>query len=457
MEMISAITKKRDWDTKILDPKISGKWKREFEIQGAKMEIVNKVFELLVLSMDEDKFQGDNEYQWILDITVDPNEIGLKCNGCECKRCGEDPVYNMEDGDITENKQRKNIDCTCDCVLNLDTIKQSYLEKFIVTNNKFVNAKLRKEFIKTVNVFTKGRVKDFHPGSGETMVDILHPSLYCYVDGITETKNLDGLEKSSLFQWIPCNYSLINKKFVSQIHGLDQKEFPELHNSIETIFSNILHGFQNVFSNLHKNKRTEDLISLNNFENLQVIVKIGSTELTPEKPRSSSSSFHLEGILEENIIATGIYYYDMQNITESYLSFRTVVDEYCVDYPQNHNDYVEAHYGLTEMSEIGDTETVMPLGKIHTKKNMSLVFPNFLQHRVDDFELVDKTKTGYRKILVFFLIDPRKRIISTENIVRNPMSLEEAKMCRELLMFHRKYKIKEQGNFFERGWSLCEH
>ncbi len=37
------------------------------------------------------------------------------------------------------------------------------------------------------------------------------------------------------------------------------------------------------------------------------------------------------------------------------------------------------------------------------------------------------------------------------------MTLEDAKLYRELLMFQRKYEIDEQTQFFERGWSLCEH
>lgn len=468
MNMISAITKKNDWKIKIVDDKISKKWKKEFLAQGADINIVDKVFQLLIMSIDEKTYDGDNNYPWILNLTVNPDDIGLDCKDCKCRNCDCEPYYTDAEDDYSdekvseEYKKRKTIECTCYTVLNLNKLKQKYLEKFIVTDNKFVNAKLRREFIKATSAFAKSKEKDYHPGSSDTMVDILHPSLYCYVDGITEIHCTEELEKPSLFQWIPCNYSLQEKKFISQIHGLNQEDFPELHNSIESIFTNFLPGFQNVFNGLYNNKRTDELISLNNFENLQVIVKIGSTELTPGKSASSPSNWHLEGIESEKIIATGIYYYDMQNITDSYLSFRTVIDEYEINYPQNHDDYVKAHYGLEQIPDRrpyygNNTDSTMSLGKIHTKKNMCLIFPNFLQHRVDDFMLVDKTKSGHRDILVFFLIDPRKKIISTENILSNEMSPEDAQIYRDLLMFHRKYTVKDQQNFFERGWSLCEH
>ena len=79
------------------------------------------------------------------------------------------------------------------------------------------------------------------------------------------------------------------------------------------------------------------------------------------------------------------------------------------------------------------------------------------QHKVEKFELEDEKKNGNRNILVFFLIDPRKKVISTADIVSNEMTPKEAKIYRELLMFQRKYKVKDQESFFERGWSLCEH
>lgn len=464
MDLINTITKKKEWKTKFVNPEISDKWKNEFLAQGADPKIVEKVFQLLKLSLEEKIYESyDADFPWILDITTNPRMIGLQCNGCECKNCHETPYYSdwedemdSDSGEKEEYRKVLETKCSCHAVLNLDKIKQDYLEKFIVTDHKLIDSNLRKDFIKAVKKFTKGKEKDYHPGTSETVIDTIHPSLYCYVDGITQIKGDDNLEKPSLFQWIPANYSLKDNKFTSPINGCDQDEYPDLYNCIEMIFSKFLNGFQNVFSNLYKNHRMDNQISLNDYDDLQVIVKIGSTELTSLKNKSTGTNFHLEGIREEQILATGIYYYDMQNVTDSYLSFRTVTS-WDIDYPQNHTDYVEAHYGLTDIDGSDDTESVIPLGKIHTKKNMCLVFPNFLQHRVDEFELVDKTKDGHRDILVFFLIDPRKKIISTANIVNNEMSLEEAKIYRELLMFQRKFEIRDQSSFFERGWSLCEH
>lgn len=48
---------------------------------------------------------------------------------------------------------------------------------------------------------------------------------------------------------------------------------------------------------------------------------------TPEKPQYTGGSWHVEGMMNEAIISTGIYYYDEENITESALAFRSAVSQ----------------------------------------------------------------------------------------------------------------------------------
>lgn len=61
-------------------------------------------------------------------------------------------------------------------------------------------------------------------------------------------------------------------------------------------------------------------------EGLQIIVKLSSIELTPEKPQYEGGNWHIEGMLNEHIAATALYYYDVDNVTESRISFRTAAD-----------------------------------------------------------------------------------------------------------------------------------
>ncbi len=61
-------------------------------------------------------------------------------------------------------------------------------------------------------------------------------------------------------------------------------------------------------------------------QGLQIIVKLANIHLTAEKPDYAGGSWHVEGPLNEHICATAIYYYDSENVTDSFLEFRQHVD-----------------------------------------------------------------------------------------------------------------------------------
>lgn len=77
------------------------------------------------------------------------------------------------------------------------------------------------------------------------------------------------------------------------------------------------------------------------------------------------------------------------------------------------SEYLAAQYlfGVEQ-----DGPAIQPLGRILTRPNRALAFPNILQHRVSPFSLKDPTKPGNRKILALFLVDPSTRILSTSNV-----------------------------------------
>ncbi|MDP2439528.1 MAG: DUF4246 family protein [archaeon] len=255
--------------------------------------------------------------------------------------------------------------------------------------------------------------------------------------------------------------------------------------------------------------------------NLQVIVKLADIRLGPENPSSAGSSWHVEGMRDESIVASGIYYFDAQNVISSAkrrewhpspslaelcwrtisafnldtsplhprvlahrpqssasachteLSFRGSV---CApDYPQFDNDGVAQCYGLVDEGPL-----CQPRGSIVTTPGRAICFPNVLQHRVDDFELQIPSRPGYRRILVFWLCNPSHRILSTANVPPQqrdwyplqqspqddhdaqglgsmPYSLDHAKLIRRVLMEERKRFVTSYNESYEREFSLCEH
>ncbi|NUR03340.1 MAG: DUF4246 domain-containing protein [Streptomyces sp.] len=191
---------------------------------------------------------------------------------------------------------------------------------------------------------------------------------------------------------------------------------------------------------------------------LQVIVKLAAIHLTPDKPEYPGGSWHVEGMMNERIVSTGIYYWDSENITESRLSFRAAVDD--PEYEQSDDNGVREVYGLENDGALNQT-----LGSASTPAGRCLAFPNVLQHRVGSFRLADPTRPGYRKILAFFLVDPSTKITSTSDVPpqqpwsdTSTMTLEQARDYREQLMRERKFFVDEHNEqVYEREFSLCEH
>ncbi|KAJ2128176.1 hypothetical protein IW136_006180, partial [Coemansia sp. RSA 678] len=146
---------------------------------------------------------------------------------------------------------------------------------------------------------------------------------------------------------------------------------------------------------------------------LQAIFKMSNICLTPEQPEYEGGSWHVEAMANERIVATGIYYYDVENITESTLNFRESVEEY-FDYEQGDHDGVNRAYGIFEDDHSDEVQLAQKIGGVQAKNGRCIVFPNIYQHQVSGFKLADPTKPGHRKILAFFFIDPTTRIPSTE-------------------------------------------
>ncbi|KAI9330254.1 hypothetical protein DFJ73DRAFT_858958 [Zopfochytrium polystomum] len=135
---------------------------------------------------------------------------------------------------------------------------------------------------------------------------------------------------------------------------------------------------------------------------LQVIFKMTNIHLTPEKPDYPGGSWHIEGMENECIAATGLIYYDVENITESRLSFRNVFDDGNWSYGQDDYEYLQYLFGF----ENENSKPLQSTGSAVARGGRCVVFPNFLHHKLEPFSLQDRTRPGHRKMLAFFLVHP---------------------------------------------------
>ncbi|OAJ40776.1 hypothetical protein BDEG_24477 [Batrachochytrium dendrobatidis JEL423] len=143
--------------------------------------------------------------------------------------------------------------------------------------------------------------------------------------------------------------------------------------------------------------------------NLQVIVKLTNIQLTPSKPKYDEGNWHIEGPINESIVATGLYYYDVENITTPKLDFRAAVDQF--EREMESDMYWKDVYGINRKSRRNQY-----IGSLELPNGRCAVYPNRYQHKEQSFELADPTQPGHCKILTFFVVNPACRIVSTAHV-----------------------------------------
>ncbi|MFJ6834310.1 DUF4246 domain-containing protein [Streptomyces sp. NPDC091209] len=403
-------------------------------------------------------------------------------------------------------------------------------------SDTLVDDKLRSRLREAVRVLEQvpEAELDWHPGSDGQVLDLVHPSLFCLVRGVSggperawqnPTNRYSKYEFSEKFQWLPTDVDVRDDgdvTFRSYVNNVHPETHRELASVLPDLFACLRPLLENVLTDLHHPRplrieadpygwyesREPEYPDKSSFDDgeayeeavraweeahdrwwesrrptipdapaftppelpeesarvdlrgrrLQVIVKLATIHLTPDKPEYPGGSWHVEGMLNERIVSTGIYYWDSENITESRLSFRAALDD--PNYEQNDDNGLREVYGLENEDALNQM-----LGSASTPAGRCLAFPNVLQHRVGSFRLMDHTRPGHRKILAFFLVDPSEEITSTSDVPpqqpwseASTMTLEQAKSYREQLMQERKFFVDEHNEqLYEREFSLCEH
>eukprot|EP00916_Digyalum_oweni_P013015 GHVL01021391.1.p1 GENE.GHVL01021391.1~~GHVL01021391.1.p1 ORF type:complete len:420 (+),score=102.86 GHVL01021391.1:92-1351(+) len=389
-EIASSIRAKPEWWKKIENVDILNKWR---------LECVNKNINGHTLT--------DNNFDFVLEelkfhASLSDDNIRLS------------PVLGAWESDTLINKDMKNK--LCDYVTNWE--------------NNLVK-------------------KDFHPNTNNQILDLIHPSLCPVVYGLTRivddkndvkkynsvkeqfddsfnlktkilensTEKMWGFCWSKSFQWLPCDVEVDknkNAKILSYINNLDPNEHEELYNIIQNIITSSLPIFEKCLTNAFSpwpNAFDEDAVLERKFpehyeipkmeqvnfngQKLQLMVKIANMILAPDTPEYPGGVWHVEGMRNENIVATFIYYFDSKNIGESLLEFRKSVSDPV--YEQSDEDFCEEMYGLHDEDIIVDH-----MGAINCTHGKCISFPNYLQHRVMPFELEDKTKCGQKNFGIFF-------------------------------------------------------
>ncbi|OBZ77481.1 hypothetical protein A0H81_02708 [Grifola frondosa] len=211
-------------------------------------------------------------------------------------------------------------------------------------------------------------------------------------------------------------------------------------------------------------------LSLNG-RKLQVIIKLANIVLTPERPKYPGGSWHVEGMVNEEIVATGIYYYASDNISESKLAFRAAVgdgtDEAGVswNYEQSDDRGWTVAFGLRqwrsmnqELGSIMATEDKSSLGRgrysafsLSTRRG-----PSSRRATFPAATIVVPRRAG--KVPALRALPQEIWDMIMQYALAGTVSLEEAKQDRLALMEERSHFVIEHNReIFEVEFNMCEH
>lgn len=497
--ILEGITARNSWYEKVFDRKIVSKWKSEFitDCKATKSEIseLELKFKLsyfwAALGYLRATSQGSKQF-----VRCDWDDSDPYCESCTKifkEQIVEDEDFKSErkkrefiktmDDDLgwTEKFMDADFNCShplCDCIPPDHNIHNyvNYHRKNLLSD------KLRKGLKKVISLMTEQETVDWHPGSNAQVHDIIHPSLYCYVSGKTRHTNGNVSPKVAeefRYQWLPSEFRISSKgraSLSSYINNLKADKYPAFQPLIEETLSNFIPELEVILKRDIKDT------------SLQVIVKVASIYLSSKNPDYKGGSWHIEGMPYEYIAATCIHYLSVEDITDSYLEFRkpVYINEQSLEYPQGDGKYIGHHYGtdfnppmlrLDIKSDVEDDKEEDDgsdydigalqggkmnryLGLIKCCEGASVIFPNTIQHRVCPFSLKRGSKKSLRTIIALFVIDPKHKITSTQDVPpqQGVISLEKAHKYRDKLMHHRKYYVNQTNKeLFERPFSFCEH
>jgi len=159
-------------------------------------------------------------------------------------------------------------------------------------------------------------------------------------------------------------------------------------------------------------------------EKVQVITKIVDYELQPGQ--TYEGVWHVEGMSHEEIVATAIYFIDRDDdIAGGDILFKRALHD-------DEASYLSSCLGQSRPDHLDRiiTQGLLPLGKVQTLPRRLVVFPNSHVHKVtklenqaaatpvvaNDIDTNSSDSVQRRRIVVFFIVNPEKRIMSSREV-----------------------------------------
>ena len=327
---------------------------------------------------------------------------------------------------------------------------------------------------------------DYHPGSGTKVRDLVHPSLFPYIEGRSVLLNpapqrdkpsydrFGRTFEGSRYQWLPTPFQVADSGAVtiaSYINNLDPVRYAGAYQDLAALFAAALPLIESVVGYVETTKFWQDECDIDHEgdlpedcdqeqrpapptslrrRELQVIPKIVEYRLGAGE--THEGVWHVEGMSHEHIIAACVYILDRDDALQGgALSFKrayTVEEAGRLFWNIDQCRPVPVHDLVSEGT--------IPLGSLATPQGRIIVFPNSHIHKLGQLSVAAGAAEARRRVIVFWLVDPSVTILSTRDVPaqQGVIPHEEALAVRLELMEERK-RHKQSLNV--REVSLCEH
>ncbi|GGK40354.1 DUF4246 domain-containing protein [Nocardia camponoti] len=352
--------------------------------------------------------------------------------------------------------------------------------------------------------------EDWHPGSKGQVLDLVHPSLYCRVRGVSQPESAPWPQLaedeatyalSPKFQWLPTDVdvdveggpvflSYVNNVDPARHHALD-KLLPEVFTKVLPLFSNVLGDLQHPrpprievdpwswYGDSEPQEPEDDDEEGTLYEAYEAAWDEWWANRRPAQPDAP------EFVMPELPIPVALNGRRLQVIVklanihltpdnpeypggswhvEAMLNERIVSTAI---YYWNSSNITESKLGfraaiddpayqqsdtngVRDIFGLNDEDPLnQELGSVRTPEGRCIAFPNIYQHRVAPFRLADEARPGHRKILAFFLVDPTVTITSTSDIPPQQPWAPTSTMSRAQAMEFREQLMHERKYFVD--------
>jgi len=279
--------------------------------------------------------------------------------------------------------------------------------------------------------------------------------------------------EESVYQWLPAEVIVAPDgkcSFASYINNLPQENHGELYGALGELLSACLPHFESCLSyakaltfipNGDAYDVEDQLMDHYGFEfpelevqdlkgrKLQVIVKIVDIEVPPGG--THEGVWHVEGMSHENIAATAEFILRKDPVLQGAdLEFKRA-------FTLDEAGTIRGEVAQCRSEAVEDfiSGGLVPLGRKDLPCHTLAAWPNSHVHKITPLKNPG-SETALRRIVVFWLVDPDRRIISTASVPpQQGVIPHESALSHRLKLMEERKRHKQDWNV--REVSLCEH